>query len=328
MERGYYERLIDPGRSLDETAGSASSRPGWTRLEAPPFEAGPLADVVPDVREFVLKPNLSIIHDGARWSTNALGMRDREYATAKPPRTVRIALVGDSIGAGWGVNDGSGFEPVLERRLDERSRAAGGPAVEILNFAVPGHGPGQRWEHFSRVGWPTDPDLVVYEATLADSGWDERRLRGLLPRGVGWDSRLYRDVLTRSGTRPGGTLESYKRVLKPYRWEILTQVYRTIVADCRTRGVPVAWVLIPRVGKPTDPAERRRLITLARESGFSEVVDLSDAYEGIDPADLAIGPDDYHPNADGHARLARRLDAELRLGRPWASGAGVGGNRP
>src|SRR5205823_5067020 len=116
--------------------------------------------VVADVREFVLKPSLAIEHDGARWSTNALGMRDREYATAKPPKTFRIALVGDSIAAGWGVGDGEGFEPVLERRLDARSRASGGPAVEVLNFAVPGHGPGQRWEHFTRVGWTTAPDLV------------------------------------------------------------------------------------------------------------------------------------------------------------------------
>ena len=51
------------------------------------------------------------------------------------------------------------------------------------------------------------------------------------------------------------------------------------------------------------------LVALARAAGFTAVVDLSDAYDGLDPAALAIGPDDYHPNADGHARLARRLDA-------------------
>jgi hypothetical protein len=41
------------------------------------------------------------------------------------------------------------------------------------------------------------------------------------------------------------------------------------------------------------------------------VADLSDAYDGLDPKDLAIGPHDFHPNADGHARLAQRLDQEL-----------------
>src|SRR4051794_37577541 len=63
MERGYYEQLLDSGRSLGAVTGGsiananpgAGDRKGWTHLEAAPFEAGPLALVVADVREFVLK---------------------------------------------------------------------------------------------------------------------------------------------------------------------------------------------------------------------------------------------------------------------------------
>jgi hypothetical protein len=311
MERGYYEQLLEVGRSLDAMAEGSGERKGWTHLEAAPFEAGPLCLVVNDIREFVLKPNLTFFHEGSSWSTNAQGMRDRVYETSRPPGTFRIAFVGDSIGAGWGVNDGDGFEPRLEQALDERSRKAGGPAVEVLNFAVPGHGPGQRWEHFSRIGWAMAPDLVLFESTAADPGWDERRLRGLLPRGIGWDSPLYREVLARAKARPGGTFETYKQALRPFRWALLEAVYRGVVADCRARGVPCVLVLIPRVGKPADPAGRRRLIAMARDAGFSMVADLSDAYDGLDPNDLAIGPNDFHPNADGHARLARQLDESL-----------------
>jgi lysophospholipase L1-like esterase len=338
MERGYYEHLIDAGRrqldapyAMTTAAAAAGFRTGWLHLEAPPFEAGPLAIAVPDVREFVLKPSLIFDHDGARWSTNSLGMRDREYPPAKPPNTFRIAFVGDSIGAGWGVGDGQAFEPVLEQSLDEQSRRAGGPAVEILNFAVPGHGPGQRWDHFSRLGWTMAPDLLIFESTLADAGWDERRLRGLLPRGVGWDAPVYRDALAASKAQPGGTPETYKRVLRPYRDAFLTGVYRAIAADCRAHGVPCILILVPRVGKAADPAERKHLIAAARDAGFTQVIDLTDVYKGIDAATLAIGPDDFHPNADGHARLARRLEAalarqpeleRLRLGRT------PGGPRP
>jgi len=332
MERGYYEQILDAGRQLGAPVGQpTTSRNGWAHLDTPPFDAGPLALVVNDVREFVLKPSLSIIHDGATWSTNERGMRDRSYPTSKPPHTFRIAFVGDSIGAGWGVDDGKGFEPTLERLMDERSRKAGGQAVEILNFAVPGHGPGQRWEHFTRVGWAFEPDLVLYEATQADMGWDERRLRGLLPRGIGWDVSFYREILARAKAQPGGTMESYKNVLKPFRGDFLTSVYRSVTAECRTRGVPCIWLLVPRVGKPTDPEERRKLIALARETGFSAIIDLSDAYDGLDPHELAIGPNDYHPNADGHAQLAHRLDEALRqwpLGRqPEPTNPG-GGHRP
>ena len=72
---------------------------------------------------------------------------------------------------------------LLLPELDERSRRMGGMGVEILNFAIPGHGPGQRWAHFSREGWQYEPDFLLYEATLADLGWDERRLRGLCHAG-------------------------------------------------------------------------------------------------------------------------------------------------
>ncbi|MCA1686291.1 MAG: SGNH/GDSL hydrolase family protein, partial [Planctomycetia bacterium] len=199
----------------------------------------------------------------------------------------------------------------LEHAFDARSRAAGGPAVEVLNFAVPGHGPGQRWCHFAEAGWAFSPDLVVYEATPADPGWDERRLRVLLARGVGFDAPVYRDVLAAAGVRPGLDPAEYKARLRPLRWELLAGVYRAAAADCKARGVPAVWVLIPRVGKPADPAERSRLVGLARDAGFAAVVDASDAYDGADQAALAVAPDDFHPNAEGHARIARRLEGAL-----------------
>jgi GDSL-like Lipase/Acylhydrolase family len=302
MERGYYEALADAGRRLDQPASAEGS----------PTDFGPLTRPVADVREYVLKPEVSTTHRGASWSTNARGMRDDDYPIDKPANTYRIALAGDSIGAGWGVDDGRGFEPTWERTLGARSRASGGPSVEVLNHAVPGHAPGQRWEHFRREGWRSSPDLVLFQGTPADFGWDDRKLRSLLPRGSGWDAPSYREGLARSGARPGGDEESYKKALRPHREAMLAGVYRTVVDDCRARGVPSVWLLLPRVGKPVLPADRDRLVGLARSAGFSAIVDLSDAFDGLDPASLAIGPDDFHPNVDGHARLAERIDRKLR----------------
>jgi lysophospholipase L1-like esterase len=317
LERGYYESLLDRGRLASQ--GDA------------PFDAGPLTTAVKDVREFVLKPNLRATLRGRSWSTNALGMRDRSYSRMKPPGTFRIAFVGDSIGAGWGVDDGQGFEPRLERAIDARSRASGGPRVEILNFAVPGHAPGQRWEDFTRAGgWAMGPDVVLYEATPADAGWDERRLRALLARGIAVDVPVYRDAFRRAGAVASRDVNVHKRRLRPYRREILAGVYRTITDDCRARGVPSVWVLIPRVGRPADPEERAELRSLASQAGFSAVIDLSDAYEGCDAKALAIGPADFHPNVEGHARLAQRLEWAFE-GIPalWGSGpcAGPGDRR-
>jgi lysophospholipase L1-like esterase len=288
-DHGYYNQLLDTG------AGT-----------------GELAQAVAEVRQIVLRPNISIVrNDGTTWSTNALGMRDRPYAVTKPAGTFRIAMAGDSIGVGIGVGDGRGFEPSLEQWLAEQSRRHGGPVVEVLNFALPGRSPAQRWDHFQKVGWATGPDLVLFEATAADIGWDQRRLPELLPRGIGWDSSLFGDVLTRSGIRPGATSDEYRLALAPHRWELLEAVYRAVAADCRARGVPCLWVLIPRVGRFVGAAQHQRLVELARAAGFTAVVDVSDAFDGSDPVALAIHPSDFHPNAEGHALLARRLAEAL-----------------
>ena len=292
IERGYYERLIE----------------GQPRRVDAPFDPGALARTVDDVREYVLKANLCTTHKGARWTTNALGLRDRAYPEAKPWGTRRIGIVGDSIAAGWGVDDGLGFEPIVETVWNARSVEHGGPPIEVLNFAVPGHSPGQRWEHFRRVGWPTSPDLVIFESTLADLGWDERRLRHLLPRGVGFDAPVYHDALLDLGITDATDL---KVRLRPHRDAILAGVYRRVVADCRERGVAVVWVLLPRVGKPVIQADRMKLTGLARSAGFDRLIDLSDAFDGRSVASLAIAADDFHPNVAGHARLAARLDSEL-----------------
>ncbi len=292
-DHGYYNQLLDTGLHADR----------------PPS----IAIAVDELRELVLRPNLSIVRsDGTTWTANDLGLRDRFYPREKPPSTIRIAMTGDSIGVGLGVGDGKGFEPLLERSLNERSRRRGGPSIEILNFALPGRSPGQRWDHFRKTGWATQPDLVLFEATPADDNWDRRRLSEILPRGIGWDSSIYGDVLERSGLRPGGTAEVYWEALAPYRWDLLAAAYRTVAAECRARGVPCVWVLIPRVGRFVSEERIRKLVHEARAAGFTAVVDVSDAFDGRDPAELAVHPSDFHPNAEGHAILSRRIARELR----------------
>jgi hypothetical protein len=313
IERGYYEQLIDAGRRLDDLADvpgpRTGRRHGGTWLV--PVDDAPLVTRVDDLREVVLKPAHAALRRGVHWRTNPQGMRDRAYALDKPPRTFRIALVGDSIAAGSGVDEERRFESILEHVWDTRARSASGVAVEIINCAVPGHSPGQRWSHFRQVGWQMNPDLVICESTAADIGWDERRLRYLLARGFGWDSPVYKRAIERAGVKPNASPDDYKRDLRPRHWDILASVYQTMAADCRAKGVPVIWVLIPRVGRFGDAAAQQTLKKTAQDAGFSQVVDVTDAYNDADPARLAVDADDFHPNALGHRRLARRIDSTL-----------------
>jgi hypothetical protein len=311
IERGYYERLTTVGQRLDDLAdvpGLRLRRRGGSTWSVP-FDTAPLVMRIDDLREVVLKPTAAVQQAGVQWRTSGQGMRDRWYATEKSAETIRIALVGDSIGAGWGVNMEDRFESILEQLWDTRIKKANDRSIEIIDCAVPGHSPGQRWYHFAQIGWPMHPDLVICESTAADVGWDERRLRYLLPRGIGWHSPLYRHALARADVEPFRSPDDYKLVLRPRHWDILAGVYRAMVDDCRTHDVPIIWVLVPRVGRKNDDNDQRALKRIAVVAGFSHVIDVTDAYNGIDPSELAIGTGDFHPNAVGHARLAERLDS-------------------
>jgi GDSL-like Lipase/Acylhydrolase family len=332
FERGYYEELLDQGRRLDDLADvpglRVRKRSGSTW--SIPVEQSPLLMRVDDLREVVLKRNETTERFGLQWRTNDQGMRDRDYSTNKPKGTFRVALVGDSIGAGWGVNAEDRFESILEDVWNTRALGSAGGKVEIINCAVPGHSPGQRWYHFSQIGWSMGPDLVIYQATAADVGWDERRLRFLLARGLGWDYPLYRSALESAGARQFGSPDQYKRALHSRHWDILAGAYKYMAADCKARGVPIVWVLVPRVGRKSDALDQPRLIETARAAGFSRIIDLTGAFDDLDPARLAVDRDDFHPNSKGHARLAQRLDqaaqAMPEMCRIWGTNFGQASN--
>ena len=152
---------------------------------------------------------------------------------------------------------------------------------------------------------------MIYEGTAADIGWDERRLRFLLAHGLGWNCPIYQPVLKKAGVEPNESPDHYKRALRPIHREILAGVYRAMATDCRERGIPIFWVLIPRVGRKSDAENQRGLLQTAGAAGFSHVIDVTNAYDGVDPAGLAVESDDFHPNASGHALLARQLDISL-----------------
>lgn len=103
-----------------------------------------------------LRANVEVLATTSDYSvvyrTNSRGLRDREYALAKPPGTRRVLAFGDSFTFGSGVDDADRFTEVAERRL---------PGVEILNMGVPGYGLDQILLSFLVQGRPYAPDVVA-----------------------------------------------------------------------------------------------------------------------------------------------------------------------
>ena len=318
QDRGYYEGLAVADPIADAARRPAALATQVGAAPAPPsVEPEPFCVLVDDVREYILKPSIDVTIAGRRWSTNVRGMRDGEYAVVKPPRTLRAALLGDSIANGWGVDDALRFEPRLERVLNEKSTAAGGPRIEILNFAVPGHGPAARCEHFSRIGSDFHPDIVIFESTTADIGWDELRLRVLLTRGVGREVGAFRELILRAGISYGSDIHEYERSLRPLRDELLDCVYREVAERAHSQAASCLLLILPRVGRSGDEAARANLKASALRAGLDEVADLGNVFDDLEPRSIAICQGDYHPNALGHARLADRIEEYLDHSAAW-----------
>jgi hypothetical protein len=114
---------------------------------------------------YELRPNVRGRFMGQPVLINSQGLHDYEYSRRKEPGTFRIVGVGDSSLFGWGVPfEDSGLK-VLERRLNEQSRAQ---KFEVINFAVPGYNTAMEAETFVQKCLEYAPDLVLLNFNTND----------------------------------------------------------------------------------------------------------------------------------------------------------------
>ena len=91
---------------------------------------------------------------------NSAGLRDREHAIAKPPNTVRIAVLGDSMTEALQVAVDKPFWSVLERQL-KSCAALKGKDVEVINFGVSGYGTAQELLTYTKWAAQYSPDATI-----------------------------------------------------------------------------------------------------------------------------------------------------------------------
>jgi len=160
------------------------------------------------------------------------------------------------------------------------------------------------------------PDLVIYSATTLDSRLMEIHICELLRKKVDLKYDFARDETARAGivdkdlrTTPRGR-KRLKSKLRPFYWGLYDRTLGAIAAECRSADIPLVVVIIPRVGKEDVPAARAepvaRLKAMAAHNGLP-IIDLTDTFDQLDPAALAIAAWDNHPNAMGHQRLFQAL---------------------
>jgi hypothetical protein len=321
--RGYYEQLDGRNQLVAHNATDADGRATWQKLN----DLGVIRERQDELLRD-LAPSRHFVWNGKQFSTNAFGMRDREYSLEKPAGTLRIALLGPSHVMGNGVADDETFDHVLEQRLN----AGGAGNVEVLNFAVEGYSVPQEVAMFEARARSFDPDIVVLTVFHPCTTMTEQFLLRTVFSAIPIGDTPTRQILERAGLvdvdrgqvpLPYASVRSLAKgagvdVRMPQgeaEWRV-RQVSAAVTARAiqhfaevvRASGATPAVLVLNGVvdGGPTDVPYLKELTAASLP-----VLDLSHVYPVNQYASLRVAPWDDHPNAAAHALIATEIQQQL-----------------
>ena len=319
---GYYEIILGGPEARDAARDDSSlrrligSKPdGSVRFQ----DTDVIHYLKDDFLQFELEPSMERNFFGQPFVTNEFGMHDGPVTREKQKGTFRVAVLGASMDMGWGVKHQDIYLNKLEEWLTAHSELVPDSRprrFEVLNFGVAAYSPLQRLEVLRRKVKEFHPDMVIYSATTLDIRLLEIHLCDMLWRGVDLEYDFVRRAVANAGVtenelrlnRDGRMVnkDRLKLKLRPQYWKLYDDAMGAIAAECRSAGLPLVVVIIPRVGQSDAPEVRAepvaRLRAIAEHHALT-VYDLSDTFDRFDPATLEVAAWDDHPNAAGHNRL-------------------------
>lgn len=120
---------------------------------------------------YELKPSVSANTVYGPVKTNRYGQRDNEYSLKKPPNTVRICVIGDSVTFGTNLRVEDTYPKILERMLN--NRYGDREKFEVINFAVVGYNSYQEEIVLEEKCLPFNPDMVLVGFCLNDDSYTD-----------------------------------------------------------------------------------------------------------------------------------------------------------
>lgn len=252
----------------------------------------------------VHRPDSSAYLMGVDVEINSDGLRDDEY-TPERNEKYRIAVLGDSLTFGWGVEKEDTFEVLLERMLSE-SRP-----TDMINFGHGNYNTVQEVNLFKERGLKYSPDQVVMfffindaEVTPQRSAWTSlARFRSVT---FLW-SRV-RGLLTRAD--PNATFESFYRALYADDFPgfiAMKDAFLQLKEICESEGIALQVIMLPELHNLVEYPfieEYAKVESFLQQNGIS-VLDLTPKFAGYEDAiGLWVSRDDAHPNALAHSMIA------------------------
>jgi len=114
----------------------------------------------------VLSPNHVFHRDGTEIRTNELGLRSPSIFVAKPPNTVRIAVIGASTAMGlYAVSNEETFSYQLGKFLEASHPST---HIEVINAGISGYGLTDQSIMLEKIVLPLKPDIVIVYSGFND----------------------------------------------------------------------------------------------------------------------------------------------------------------
>jgi lysophospholipase L1-like esterase len=309
---GYYEDLFNANRTSREQIlfGSTTFVRDAYRLRR-------------------LRPSMANVTDWKATDTpvNEFGYIGPNWSTTKPSNMRRVAVLGDSVPEGYGVNMDQGFIYLLANRLNQ---IRGVQRFEVLNFSVSGYELTQMMDVALRDTPQFHPD--VYLVTLTElsvhRGWDSH-LVYLIKSGIDLRYEFLNEVAQRANLRSTDSEAVLSAKLAPYRMEIIRKSLLEMKRNADQQGAQFIVVLAPTL-EDADIAKRRfNGIPELLSSMDLSFVDLSDVFMPVlDRESVRQSRTDVHPNIEGHKMIADALFERLNSKRDlWIDMAGEPSDR-
>jgi lysophospholipase L1-like esterase len=259
-------------------------------------------------------------------ATEASGLlHPHDIPPEKPSGTVRIAVVGDSVGAGIDLPYEQRFPTVLESTLQVLGRNA-----QVLNFSVNGYGTTQEARVVETRVAAFDVDAVVLQYCMNDPVVTYTPMAWFVdpdpPASHTWSAvrqglRAALGLPSELAYVPKDVFESIAFWQQHYdpaseSWATVRRGFARIADWSREQDVPVLVAIVP-LFTPQDTAGVtsrgfREQVAREAESAGLEWVDLQAAIATQPGPAMQMTPGDpYHPSAAGHGVLGRALVAPV-----------------
>jgi hypothetical protein len=145
----------------------------------PPISPGSV--ITHPLRRYTLRPGHTGTTLDATFHVNSLGLRGEERRIDRDAAAFRVAVFGDSIAFGEGVETSRTFPALLEAGLAERLT---GRRVQVFNFSVPSYNTAMEYRYLQEAFDRFAPHLVVVQYTAendAIDGGEPSSINRLLP---------------------------------------------------------------------------------------------------------------------------------------------------